>query len=73
MTPGATHLGPIVDFNLPADGDACLRIKTGVPGCPVERDEIGEGVIVERNSAGSVVAVVFPRGVAGIEIDSWED
>lgn len=67
-----THLPPILDSVTNADGSECLRVSTGTPGAPVQLSELANGAVVELNGAGSVVAVTFPRGVAGIDFDGME-
>jgi len=41
---------------------AAVRIETGVPGYPISVEEC-DGIVIERNGAGSVVAHVYPFGL----------
>jgi hypothetical protein len=46
-----------------------FRVETGTPGAVVSITERPDGVIEERNGAGSIVSLVYPAGVEGI--DRW--
>lgn len=56
-------IGPLAPYE---DGDAAIRVVTGTPGYPVDVEAIADGIQIERNGAGSVVAVMFPRGIEGV-------
>ena len=50
-----------------------LHVETGIPGALVELVERDDGVIEGRNGAGSVVALVYPRGIEGYDFeDEWD-
>lgn len=46
-----------------------LHVETGVPGAMVELIEREDGLIEGRNGAGTVVAVIYPRGIQGYSFD----
>lgn len=50
-----------------------LHVETGVPGALVELVEREDGLIEGLNGAGSVVAVIYPRGIEGYDYeDEWD-
>jgi len=59
------------DSRIPAG----ISVETGVPGAVVELVERPDGVIEELNGAGSIVALIYPYGVGGMdfsgECDWW--
>lgn len=62
-------LATIWDSRVPSG----ISIETGVPGAVVELIERADGVIEERNGAGSVVGLVYPYGVDGFDdLDEWD-
>lgn len=54
-------------------GTDALRVTTGVPGAVISAEEV-DGVLIERNGAGSVVAHVYPNGLDfGFDDESLQD
>lgn len=49
-----------------------FRVETGVPGAVVSTTERPDGVIEERNGAGTIVSLVYPEGVDGLRYDAGE-